>query len=58
MFSNNGKTFVAAATWLRKLMKDERVQDWLADKRINHVAVQFVSCAVVERSVRLMGLVN
>ena len=27
VFSDNGKTFAAAATWVRKLMKDEQVHD-------------------------------
>ena len=34
VFSDNGKTFAAAATWVRKLMKDEQVHDWLAEQRI------------------------
>ena len=35
IYSDNGKTFVAAATWLRKVMKDERFHNWLAEQRID-----------------------
>jgi hypothetical protein len=30
IFSDNGKTFVAAAKWLKKIMYNEKVKDWLA----------------------------
>ena len=30
IYSDNGKTFVAAAKWLKQIMKDERLHDWLA----------------------------
>ena len=30
IYSDNGKTFVAAAKWLRRIMSDERLHDWLA----------------------------
>ena len=35
IYSDNGKTFVAAATWLRKVMKEERFHNWLAEQRID-----------------------
>jgi hypothetical protein len=35
IFSDNGKTFVAAASWLKKVMQDERLRDFLADKCIS-----------------------
>jgi hypothetical protein len=35
IFSDNGKTFVAAASWLKKVMQDERLHDFLADKCIS-----------------------
>ena len=34
IYSDNGKTFVAAAKWLREIMKDERLHDWLAQHEI------------------------
>ncbi|XP_068707690.1 uncharacterized protein [Montipora foliosa] len=34
IFSDNGKTFVAAAKWLRNVMKDERLNDFLARQEI------------------------
>ena len=34
VYSDNGKTFVGAATWLRKLMKEEQLHNWLAEQRI------------------------
>ena len=34
IYSDNGKTFVAAAKWLKQVMKDERLQNWLAHKDI------------------------
>ena len=34
VFSDNGKTFAVAATWVRKLMKDEQVHDWLAKQAL------------------------
>ena len=30
IYSDNGKTFVAAAKWLKRIMNDERLYDWLA----------------------------
>jgi hypothetical protein len=30
IYSDNGKTFVAAAKWLKRIMNDERLHDWLA----------------------------
>ena len=30
IYSDNGKTFIAAANWLRKVMKEEQLHDWLA----------------------------
>ena len=30
IYSDNAKTFVAAAKWLRNIMKDERLHDWLS----------------------------
>jgi hypothetical protein len=35
IYSDNSKTFVAAATWLRKVMKEERFHNWLAEQRID-----------------------
>ena len=35
IYSDNGKTFVAAAKWLKKIMQDEQLHDFLADKRIS-----------------------
>jgi hypothetical protein len=34
IYSDNGKTFVAAAKWLKQIMKDERLHDWLARHKI------------------------
>ena len=34
IFSDNGKTFVAAAKWLRNVMKDEELNDYLARQGI------------------------
>ena len=34
VYSDNGKTFVAAAKWISKIMKDERFQDYLAHQQI------------------------
>ncbi|XP_028413531.1 uncharacterized protein LOC114536368 [Dendronephthya gigantea] len=34
IYSDNGRTFVSAATWLRKVMKEERFHNWLAEQRI------------------------
>ena len=34
IYSDNGKTFVAAAKWLRKAMKDEHMHNWLAKQQI------------------------
>ncbi|XP_068704661.1 uncharacterized protein [Montipora foliosa] len=34
IFSDNGKTFVAAAKWLRNVMKDERLNDFFARQEI------------------------
>jgi hypothetical protein len=34
IYSDNGKTFVAAAKWLRKAMKDEQFHDWLGKMKI------------------------
>ena len=34
IYSDNGKTFVAAAKWLKQIMKDERLHDWLARHEI------------------------
>ena len=34
IYSDNGKTFVAAAKWLRKAMKDEQLHDWLGKMKI------------------------
>ena len=34
IFSDNGKTFVGAASWLKKVMQDERLHDFLVDKCI------------------------
>ena len=34
IYSDNGKTFVAAAKWLREIMKDGRLHDWLAQHEI------------------------
>ena len=33
--ARRGKTFVAAATWLRKVMKEERFHNWLAEQTID-----------------------
>ena len=30
IYSDNGKTFVAAAKWLKQVEKEEKFQDWLA----------------------------
>ena len=35
IYSDNGKTFAAAAKWLKKAMKDEQLHDFLADKAIS-----------------------
>ena len=34
IYSDNGKTFVAAAKWLKQVEKEERLHDWLARKGI------------------------
>ena len=34
IYSDNGKTFVAAAKWLKKAMKDEQLHDWLGKMKI------------------------
>ena len=34
IYSDNGKSFVAAAKWLRKIMNEEKVQDYLAHQCI------------------------
>lgn len=34
VFSDNGKTFVGAARWLKKIQSDERVQSYLSDEEI------------------------
>ncbi len=34
VYSDNGSTFVGAANWLRKVMKDEKFSDFLAKKNI------------------------
>ena len=34
IFSDNGKTFVAAAQWLRKIRNDEKLNDLLAKQGI------------------------
>ena len=34
VYSDNGKTFVAAAKWISKIMKDERFHDYLAHQQI------------------------
>lgn len=31
MISDNGKTFIAAAKWIKRIQKDERLQDYLAE---------------------------
>ena len=38
MYSDNGRSFVAAATWLRAIMKDERMHDYLSR---HHITWQF-----------------
>lgn len=30
IYSDNGKSFVAASKWLKRIMKDEKTQDYLA----------------------------
>ena len=35
IFSENGKTFVAAAKWLRKIMHSEKINNWLAKNDFN-----------------------
>ena len=34
IFSDNGKTFVAASKWLKKIRQDEKINDWLAKQGI------------------------
>ena len=34
IFSDNGKTFVGAAHWLKEIQKDEHLQAYLAEERI------------------------
>ena len=34
VYSNNGKTFVAAAKWLNKVRKDEKLNDLLSEQSI------------------------
>ncbi|XP_028415013.1 uncharacterized protein LOC114538092 [Dendronephthya gigantea] len=34
VFSDNGKTFLAAAKWLRRVQKDEKFNSWLAKQDI------------------------
>ena len=34
IYSDNGKSFVAAAKWLRNIMKEEKLQDYLAHRDI------------------------
>ena len=34
IYSDNGKTFIAAAKWLKQVEKDEKSQDWLARQGI------------------------
>lgn len=34
IYSDNGRTFVAAAKWLRNVMQDERLHDYLAKMNI------------------------
>ena len=34
IYSDNGRTFVAAAKWLRNVMEDERLHDYLAKMNI------------------------
>ena len=34
VYSDNGKTFVAAAKWLRKVHKDEKFNDFLSQQSI------------------------
>ena len=38
VYSDNGKSFVAAAKWLRGIMRDEKMQDYLAHQ---HITWQF-----------------
>ena len=38
MYSDNGRSFVAAARWLQGIMKDERMHDYLSR---NHITWQF-----------------
>ena len=38
VYSDNGRSFVAAATWLRAIMKDERMHDYLSR---HHITWQF-----------------
>ena len=38
MYSDNGRSFVAAVRWLRGIMKDERTHDYLSR---NHITWQF-----------------
>jgi hypothetical protein len=33
-YSDNGKTFVAASKWVKNVMKDEELQNWLARNEI------------------------
>ena len=34
IFSGNGKTFVSASKWLKRVQRDEKVNDWLAKQDI------------------------
>ena len=38
IYSDNGRTFVAAAKWIRIIMKDEKLQDYLS---VNQIKWQF-----------------
>ena len=35
IYSDNGRTFIAAAKWLKQIRKDERIQTYLADEEIH-----------------------
>ncbi|KAK3719160.1 hypothetical protein QZH41_005637 [Actinostola sp. cb2023] len=35
IYSDNGRTFIGAAKWIKQVMRDERVQDFLAQQQIH-----------------------
>ena len=52
IYSDNGRTFVGAAEWMKAVMKDERLQTYLSTNQIKWQFNVPKSCPVVGRSVR------